>query len=97
MWKRYFPCGTIHGLDLTDKHGPAQPRITTVQAAQSDGVYGIGLLETLLDNPTSAAYPSTTTWPSSTGAPPLREPPCAARCRPESRLGMCGGAGVGEP
>ncbi|HEV2376978.1 MAG TPA: hypothetical protein VGS19_33040 [Streptosporangiaceae bacterium] len=45
MWKRYFPRGLVFGLDVFDKHGLDQPRITTLTGDQNDPGYLAGVAE----------------------------------------------------
>ncbi|GAA2609160.1 class I SAM-dependent methyltransferase [Dactylosporangium fulvum] len=39
MWKHYFRRGLVVGLDVFDKSGIREPRITTVQGRQEDAVF----------------------------------------------------------
>ncbi|MEU1464992.1 hypothetical protein ABZ467_30690 [Streptomyces sp. NPDC005727] len=36
MWKEFFPRGLVYGVDIADKRALDRPRITTIQADQSD-------------------------------------------------------------
>lgn len=44
MWKDYFPRGSIHGVDIHDKHPQEAHRITTHIGDQSDGDFLRGLV-----------------------------------------------------
>ncbi|MFI5882995.1 class I SAM-dependent methyltransferase [Streptomyces sp. NPDC051554] len=39
MWKHYFPRGTVHGLDVHEKRGIAEPRLEPLLGDQSDASY----------------------------------------------------------
>ncbi|MFI0982678.1 hypothetical protein ACH4SP_37420 [Streptomyces sp. NPDC021093] len=39
MWKHYFPRGTVHGLDIYEKHGIAEPRVLPLRGDQGDPEY----------------------------------------------------------
>jgi hypothetical protein len=43
MWRRYFPRGSIFGLDIFDKSVLDQPRVTTLRGDQSDGDFLAGI------------------------------------------------------
>jgi demethylmacrocin O-methyltransferase len=45
MWKHYFPRGTVHGLDIHEKHGIAEPRVVPLRGDQGDAAYLAGLAE----------------------------------------------------
>nr|ABL09966.1 O-methyltransferase [Streptomyces echinatus] len=43
MWKHYFPRGLVHGLDVYEKRGIAEPRLFPLRGDQSDPAYLAGL------------------------------------------------------
>jgi len=56
MWKYYFRRGQIHGIDILDKHGVDEPRITTYCGSQDDETFlrrvarQIGRLDIVIDD-----------------------------------------------